>query len=159
MKLAICVVLLLLAVMASWHFAWVPHRCNVAKRELVVRSQAAARAPNGDQAANMARQNTAAASRLVEDCQVDVDLLMLLAANLRVVGDTEAAAAAYLRAILFEPRPELYFELGSTEMELGRRGAAVEAFTNAVRFYPSMIASVRDPDVRAAVERRVFRQR
>ncbi|HEX6178751.1 MAG TPA: hypothetical protein VF057_10365 [Thermoanaerobaculia bacterium] len=158
MKGAASLGLLLIAALAAWHFAWVPHRCNVEKRRLVVNSVAAAGAQNADEAAIAARRNAAMATKLLEECGEDVDLLMLQGANLRGVGDLEAASGAYLRAIAFEPRPELYFELGSTQMDLGRRGAAVEAFTLAVRFYPSMIASVTDREIRAAVERRVFQQ-
>jgi len=83
---------------------------------------------------------------------------MIRAANLRMVGDFSAAAASYRAALDVQKRQEIYFELGATEVEIGDRQAAIDAYTNCVRFYPSQIANIEDQQIRAAVVARVFHQ-
>lgn len=57
----------------------------------------------------------------------DVDYFLITAANYRILGRDERAMALYERALQFDKRPEIYFELGRTQLQLGLQR---EAFQN-----------------------------
>ena len=148
-----------LAIVGAWQLCYVPYRCNVEKKNLVARSQQAATSRDAERAMRMARSIILRARELVRMCPNDVDMLMILAANQRVVGAFAEAAQSYREALGIQKRQELYYELGATELSLGNRAAAIDAFENCVRFYPSQIANIDDQEIRAAVVARVFSAR
>jgi tetratricopeptide (TPR) repeat protein len=153
------VVLAVAAAFGLWRLCYLPYRCNVEKKILVARSERAMRAREAAPTLRAARGIVAQANELLAICPDDIDLLMIRAANQRMVGDFADAANSYRVALDIQKRQELYYELGATELVLDDRRAAIEAFTNCVRFYPSQIANIEDPQVRAAVEARVFTRR
>ena len=145
--------------MALWRICYLPYRCNVREKTLVATSEHALKASEATVAIQTARTIIQDADHLLAECPHEIDLMMIRAANQRVIGDFAGAANTYRHAIDVQKRQELYFELGSTELALGNRDAAADAYTNCVRFYPPQIANIVDSRVRAAVEERVFRRK
>lgn len=55
-----------------------------------------------------------------------------------LLGNPEAAVAAYRQALELEPRPEIYLNLGRAELAAGRREEARRAFRRAVELDPKL---------------------
>lgn len=64
----------------------------------------------------------------------DVNLRMLAASNLTILGRHDAAAAMLRRALEFDRRPELYLALALAEIELGQREQAIQHAALAAEF-------------------------
>ena len=147
------------AAVGIWTFSIVPYRCNLAKKRIIRLSAAALAETDATRAAKNAARNLALTQECRRRLPRDIDFIILAAANRRILGDFEGAIGDYRTAVQVEERPELYFELGITQLEAGDRAGAVDSFTRAVLFRPQHIADVTDPEVRAAVVARVFDKR
>jgi tetratricopeptide (TPR) repeat protein len=64
----------------------------------------------------------------------DVALYMLAAANDRLIGRSDEAASMYRKALQYDRRPELYYNLGIVELELNQRHEAIGDLLAAVCF-------------------------
>ena len=69
----------------------------------------------------------------------DVDYYMLTAANLRILGAPGEAEAMYARALDYDRRPELYFGLGTVQLEQGKMNDSIASFVNAMTFNRAMV--------------------
>ena len=70
-------------------------------------------------------------------------------------GDHLAAIDDFNRALQVEPRPEIYFALGMSELAVFERKGALSHLTTACKFDPRRLADIPYGDVRAEVERRI----
>src|SRR5438552_2744965 len=78
-------------------------------------------------AAVRARQNVAAAEVYLDMRGIhNTGLYMATAANYRLLEDFDHAAAMYYEALRFDRRPELYYNLGITEVSRGRRQQGID---------------------------------
>jgi tetratricopeptide (TPR) repeat protein len=105
-------------------------------------------------AAGQARQSLARAERCLSWCTRNPNLLMMAGLNHRTLQRYDAAAAAYKEALRLDRRPEIYFSLGATELEAGRREEAIEYFVIAGRS-GYLINEIAYAEIRADVERRL----
>ena len=87
----------------------------------------------------------------------DIDYLMMRAANDRVLGNYEEARATYQEALRYDRRPELYYELGTTDLQLGRRDEGLDALYQAVLFSRNYLQSL-SPDVVSELKARLQRE-
>jgi tetratricopeptide (TPR) repeat protein len=125
-----------------------PYRCNIAKPRIqrttmqVFDSSSFAREPT-------ARANIALLRGFLETRRSDVDLYMLLAANERILARNEDAIATYTRALAFDKRPEIYYNIGMLHLGNGRRGEAITNLYQAVLFDRTFMDDVPYEDVKA----------
>ena len=154
MKIAASLVIVALAACAAMPLVVTPYAENVSKLSLDSNTRGAELA-DAYIAARTARANVVIATRLIEKNPADADLYLMLASNERIIGMNREAVAAYEDALRVHPRQEIYFDLGTLQLEMGERSAAIENLARAVRFDPAMAEEIADPATRAAVEQRV----
>ena len=84
----------------------------------------------------------------------DVGAQMAFAAACRVVGQNQRAVEAYETALRYDNRPELYFNLGETQLAAGDTQAGVRNLTQACIYNPEYLngLSAHYPEVRHAVD-------
>jgi hypothetical protein len=139
------------AVLAATCFAlhrlcWIPYRCNqTAKRAHALTLRALDASPVDAPAFALA--NLATIKGSLEHCPSDVRLLMIAAANERILLRPERAVSAYQRALQVDERPEIYLELGLTQLSMGNRTEAVANLTRAGRFATQYIYEPEDPAI------------
>ncbi|HUP59819.1 MAG TPA: hypothetical protein VNA69_05320 [Thermoanaerobaculia bacterium] len=101
-------------------------------------TDAASKAPTEYHTTLQARANLSRIAALERPCRMDIRLLMMKAANERLLGRREEALATYRGILQFEPRPEVYLAGGRTLSEMGRFDEAIEWYLPAVRFNPAL---------------------
>ena len=145
---------------AAWitlRFAYEPLFSETKKLQLQVRTESAMRASDAFNSAPIARENLAAIAGLLAKRRGDIDLLMMRAGNDRILGNFDDARAAYQEALRYERRPELYYELGCVDLQLGHRDEALEALYQAVLFSRTYFDGL-SPDVVDALTARLRRE-
>lgn len=140
------------AVAAVYRIAYLPWRADVERKSLEAITLALwERQPTF--AAVRARQNIAAAEVYLDMRGIhNTGLYMATAANYRLVEDFDHAAAMYYEALRFDRRPELYYNLGITEVSRGRRQQGIDILIRASMFNPFFIQDITDGEVRSKVE-------
>jgi tetratricopeptide (TPR) repeat protein len=127
----------------AWRLAWQPWQCNIAKKEIEARTNMAYDVVvDTFRVSRMARTNMAALEPCLAAMPTDVSLYMLAAANDRLVGRVDEAATMYRKALQYDRRPELYYNLGLMELALKQRGPAVADLLTAVRFSRQYLADL-----------------
>lgn len=129
-----------------WYVAIEPVDCSRLELPLVDATNRAMERNN----APLARDTLERAARALRRCPSNIQLRMIAAANLRQLGRPADAIAMYEQALRFDRRPEIYMNMGQSQMESGNRPRAVDDFVRAVVFAPGMIEEV-SPDLRAEV--------
>ena len=104
------------------------HALNLEKRRVIVRTR---NAPAWT-ASPVARQNSADLAWFARFFPWDAELHELRAANFKILGRNDEAAAAYAEAIRNRPTPELYFRLGELQLATGRTEAGLANLRHAV---------------------------
>ena len=137
----IIALILLLGAVASYRLAAVPYHCNIVERRLEEATRRALREPAGE-AAISARHNSSEVARAIERCPAVANFYMIAAANFRILRRFEEAEKMYLTALEMERRPEIYFQLATTQADLGKLEPAIENFSRACRFVPTLIDQV-----------------
>ena len=132
----------------------VPYRCNTLTPGLRRSTLAIFDTPS-DRREETARKNMARVVPCMEAMPYYVDLYMVLAANQRVLNRMEDAAATYTRALAYDRRPEIYYNLGHVQMELGQRDEGVANLYRAVLFDRAILPEIPFPDVRTELEARL----
>jgi len=130
---------------AVYALCYQPYACN--KRKLEVETITTNTLNMTDQmvAARRARRTLEMISDCAARSPTDIDFYMLAAANYRILGAPADAEAMYSKALDFDRRPELYYGLGSVQLEQGKTDAAVANFVNAVTFNRDMMSDVPGP--------------
>lgn len=107
-----------------------------------------------------ARQNVLVARSFLDKRGIhNTGLYMTAAANYRLLEDYDSASEMYKEALRFDRRPELYYNLGISEVNAGRRKEGVDALIHAGLFNPFLIPDLTDAQIRAEVETAVHKQR
>ena len=88
-----------------------------------------------------------------------IDFYMTVAVDDRVIGRLQHAAEMYAEALTYDRRPELYLELGTVQLEMNQRQAAIDTLTKASSFDINLANSIPDPVVAAIVVNSVRDQR
>jgi tetratricopeptide (TPR) repeat protein len=143
-----------LAIAAIDYAAYQPWRCSVMRRSL---EPATLRLWEQHRPIVLAtvRHNAELARGCIRITPYDPGPYMLAAANDRMAGDYLSAMTMYERALRFDRRPELYFDLGLMQLELGKVADAEESFVQAAFFDPYTILEIPPEDVRNRVMDRV----
>lgn len=130
MRKAAALLIAAAAAFAFYRLVIVPWRCN--DIEGIVKRATPERVERTDDPALRARaeRNLAMIDECRRRCPADVNLAMLTAANLLILGRTAAAVPLYEEALRYDERPEIYLALAETQAMLGRRD---EAIRNAIR--------------------------
>lgn len=148
--------LLLVAATAYALHRWtiVPWRCSLAA------SRASAALQDVDAANDYVKLRVArsviaslAGCERVSPPNVQIDYTR--AEALALLGDHRAAIAGYQRALTIDRRPEIYFDLGMSHLQLLDRQAAVDDLAHAVAFDPARLDEISAGDLRSEVETRV----
>src|SRR5947209_6842035 len=136
---------------AAWitlRFAYDPFIAEGKKLQLKNRTEQVLAMGDPYRAAPIAREDLAKIGEYLPKRPGDVDYLMMRGANDRVLGNYEEARASYQEALRYDRRPELYSELGVTELQMGRRAEALDALFQAVLFSRIYFEAL-SPDVRS----------
>jgi O-antigen ligase len=142
----------------AWQIAWLPWQCNEMKKRLEARTGATYDAAADTlRTAERARQNLAELQACREATPTDVGVYMLIAANDRLIGRMSDAVMMYRTALQYDRRPELYYNLGLTELEMRQRGPAVADLIIAVRFSRKYLAEL-PSDVQSEINEALRRQ-
>jgi O-antigen ligase len=145
------------AVWIAKRFAYDPFVCEGKKLQIKTRTEDALGIGESFRSAPVARENIVAIDQCLPRRAGDVDYLMLRAANDRVLGNYESARGSYQEALRYDRRPELYAELGVTDLQMGRRDEALDALFQAVLFSRIYLDSL-SPDVAAELKARLRRE-
>ncbi len=145
------------AVWIALRFAYEPFICEQNKLRIKTKTEEVLGMGDPFRSAPVAQENLAAIGPCIAKRPGDVDYLMMRAANDRVLGNYEEARASYQQALRYDRRPELYAELGVTDLQMGRRDEALDALFQAVLFSRIYLDSL-SPDVVAELNARLRRE-
>jgi O-antigen ligase len=135
-----------------------PWQCNLTEKQVQERTSLTYDSVTDPiQASRNARVNLAALEACMDAAPNDVALYMLAAANDRLIGRDADAATMYRRALQYDRRPELYYNLGVVELQLHQRDAAIADLLTAVSFSRAYLQDL-PVDVQAEVKDGLRRQ-
>jgi tetratricopeptide (TPR) repeat protein len=139
--------------LAIYRFCWLRHVCNNDEERI---EQLTTRFYDHSESMSvrvLARRN---ADRMRE-CSLlfptNVNVYMLRAANLRMMGLRAEAADEYRNALRYDHRRELYLELGLTELENGEPEKAADTLTTACIYQSDLYSQVPEPTQSIVYER------
>lgn len=152
--------LILLAVAAFCVWAMIafvkpPLTCNQSLNELRVQTDQTNETSDNYKLALLARQNLEQLRRLEGPCRANVQLYVYEAENEDALGRKDAAIDALHRGLAVDQRPELYHNLGTLLVELGRMDEAVENYVTAARLLPEDIENIDSPEAQRRVRERI----
>ncbi|PYQ47812.1 MAG: hypothetical protein DMF59_17855 [Acidobacteria bacterium] len=152
---AVAIVITLLATIYAID-VWVvlPYECNLNVKRGMKRITSFESLPQGSlEAVRLARLTADELEPCVLRTGSNIGADMVLAASYRVVGQPRRALEVYELALEYDRRPELYFNLGQVQAELGDQLSAVRNFTTACLYDPEYfdVISKEQPEVRNAV--------
>jgi tetratricopeptide (TPR) repeat protein len=148
--LRIAGLLLLLAATAySLHrFALLPLRCSRAASLGAIALETAERRPDYDR-----RRVAASVRESLRGCDcispANVQIFLTRGGASAALDEHRAAIAEYQRALTIDRRPEIYFALGMSYLQVLDRPAAIRNLRRACAFDPSRITAIPYEDVRA----------
>jgi len=143
--------LIFLAFLAlTYRLVLVPIRCSHAILPIERQTRSALASSSASAARRIATANLARLEAVCGGCKTDVDLYLLRAFNLRILGRNEDALLELKNGLRIDNRPELYVNRGQILLEMGQLDAAVAEFAMVARFSPKLIESL-DPELRARI--------
>ena len=142
LRIVTVVVVVVLALEALRLVVYHPYVCNIAKSQIEGDTLEALGVSNPGRAAAIARGNIMLIRRCLECAPTDVDLYVELGANWRILNSYEEAIAAYQQALKFDHRPEIYLNLGLTQLEAGRTEAGMQNLAIATKLNPHLTQQV-----------------
>ncbi len=134
---------------AVYDFTYWPYRCSVVEKQMEARTTSASHADHYSGVV-IARENLRMVVPMLDRC-ARPGLYMIVAINRRVLNEPELAIQYYRRSLQYDLRPEIFFELGLTELEAGRRADAFDSLTAASLFYIGYLHEIPYPEVREEV--------
>lgn len=134
-----------------------PYVCNIRKNAVYENTKMLTAAVDQYRLAPIARSNLAVLGRCIQHNPLDIDLYMLQAANYRALGLDEQAARTYESALAYDRRPEIYYSLGSVELDMNRRSQALQHLLLAVRFSRQYLQDL-PTDVQSELKRTLERE-
>ncbi len=147
-------IVLLLGARAIEREAWIPYRLNLIKKQVEASTTAVFPVADRMAVALVARHNLEQLAPYRRACATDVDLWMETAASDRLLGRADDAIAAYQTALTIERRPEIFFNLGITQLGSGHRPEAIDNLARALRFNPQA-GYIGDAVLSAEIVRRI----
>lgn len=81
----------------------------------------------------------------------NIPLFFLLAINNRTIDRHDAALGWYREALRYDKRPEIYANIGDTELAMGNREEAYQNYLTAALFFPAYLRLIDDPALQARV--------
>lgn len=138
------------------HNCYWPYVCNIEKNAIYESTDAITNA-DPYKAAPVARTNLRILRHCIDENPLDIDLYMLAAANYRILGLNEQAAQTYETALRYDRRPEIYYSLGTVELEMKKRPEALGHLLLAVRFSRQYLQDL-PTDVQAEINRTLQRE-
>jgi len=139
---------------ALHEYCYVPLRCNVIEKQTEARTSRAYQSIGTRRANMMARKSLDDLKPCARACRTNVNYYMIKAADFRILGQSAAAVQEYERALHYDRRPELYFNLGLMLLETDR-AAGERALVTAGLFNPATLEEIPYEDVRNEVKREV----
>lgn len=133
----------------------VPWRCDVALHAATLRVEGTISLDSDEtRAAMLARSSAGKMKECVDRDPGNVAAQMVLAACYRVLKRYPDAAAAYETALVYDRRPELYLNLGQTQLAMGDSKRAVQNLTLACIYQPALLNEIDQyhDDVKHAVD-------
>jgi len=152
------VVVAVVAVLCIWALvAWAyrPLACNEWVNEMQARTDLARETGDSYRATVMARDNLTELRRREGPCRTTTLLYVLEADNEDLLGRREASIDALRRALTIDQRPELYFQIGTLLVELGRMDEAVENYVMGTRIRRSSTLNIPSPEAERRVRLRL----
>lgn len=128
----------------------VPLRCLHAIVSIDQRTRSVLSGKSIFQKTRTANLNLAELEAACGGCQADVDVFLLRAFNLQLLGLQEEALRELEKGLRIDNRPELYMRRGEIFLETGRLDAAIREFVPVARFGPSLLDSL-DTELRERV--------
>jgi O-antigen ligase len=158
LSIAFVVVVVIGAAFLINRIALQPWQCNLTEKEIQVRTSLTYDSvADPIQASRNAHDDLAALEPCLDAAPNNVALYMLAAANQRLIGRDADAATMYRRALQYDRRPELYYNLGVVELQLHQRDAAIADLLTAVSFSRTYLQDL-PVDVKAEVSDALRRQ-
>jgi tetratricopeptide (TPR) repeat protein len=118
-------------------WALVPWQCNRLLYPMRLRSyQLLGRARDPLVAVPVARETIELARPCAARCPEQIDWLLMTAASYHVMGQYDSAEATYRAALGIDQRPEIYRDLGFTQLDARKFDDAIVSLAVAVRFSP-----------------------
>ncbi len=155
LKIAATIACIAGAVAALRYYVALPHLCNDALRRATRRVERIVSVATDDfRAAQLARQSIDELRTCLRAEPCNVAAQMVIAASYRTLGRNREAASAYETALQYDRRPELYLNLGQTQLAIGDSSAALENLTLACIYNPVFLDQVGQyhPEVKKAVD-------
>ncbi|HEX3069801.1 MAG TPA: O-antigen ligase family protein [Thermoanaerobaculia bacterium] len=158
LSVALVVVVVIGAAFLIRRIALQPWQCNLSEKVIQARTSLTYDSVTDPiQASHNAHENLAALEPCLEAAPQDIALYMLAAANDRLIGRDADAATMYRRALQYDRRPELYYNLGVVELQLHQRDAAIADLLTAVSFSRAYLQDL-PADVQAEIRDGLKRQ-
>jgi len=137
-------------------FPWVikPYRCNLAKKRANNALRVIETLDTHDfRVAQLARANIDLLQSKCNCCDEDTSRAMALAASYRFLGLNQRAEIIYTQALRYDRRPELYFNLGQTQIDGGNVREGVRNLITACIYNPAYLDEIgtHHPEVLRAV--------
>jgi len=158
LSIAFVIVVVIGAAFLISRIALQPWQCNLTEEEIRTRTSLTYDSVTDPvQTSRNAHQNLAALETCLDVAPHDIALYMLAAANQRLIGRDADAATMYRRALQYDRRPELYYNLGVVELQLHQRDEAIADLLTAVSFSRAYLRDL-PADVQAEVSDALRRQ-
>jgi len=132
-----------LALGALWRWVIIPYQCNVTlKRTTNALEVALSIAPDSMRATEIVRRSVADLQKCEAACPDDIAVQMALAAGYRALGQNAKAISAYETALKYDRRPELYLNLGQTQLAVGDSRNALPNLALACIYNPGYLDEI-----------------
>ena len=156
-RIAAATVVIAAGVWASATFVLRPIKCYRLKGQLYASSYSSFE-NRDEQGRRQARANLEKLeSCLAPGCR-NIPLFFLLAINNRTVDRPDAALALYREALRYDKRPEIYANIGDTELAMGNLEGAYQNYLTAALFVPAYLRLIDDPQLQARVQDEVLKR-
>jgi len=146
--------IVLTALALIYRLVVVPVRCAHAILPIEHRTKLALSSTSASEATRLATANLAQLEAVCGACETDVDVFLLRAFNLGILGRQEEALVELANGLRIDNRPELYLRRGQILLEMGRLDAAIAEFAIVARFGPILIEKL-DPELRARIAAKI----
>jgi hypothetical protein len=145
---------IVMATLALYQCAYVPIHCS---REVWRSEQRLATSAEGDDRSSQASAADRTLARLsrCDGRPLDVNVPMLIALSYRFLLRHDFAVRSYQDALAIDRRPEIYFGLGTEQLQAGWRDAGMNSLFQACSFDPRLLDMIEDGQARVEVRKRL----
>ncbi len=139
----------IVALYAIWANCWVPYECNLASKVL---ESAVLAASHGDPSAHaFLRDNIDRFVQIEKRLPQDQALNISIGTAYSMLGDNESALAMYAKGLIYDQRPEIYFNMAAIYSRQGLVDKAYNSYLYAARFNPGLARRIADEPLRIKV--------